>query len=493
VDDKLLDAGISYLFDQSSILKEFVFAQNSFGGPKKNKKNIFSCDYVVAAISLDVHWVLSIVKLQKCAICSFSRAQGEKGSHDSMDGIPVNSTFILDSMKERRGWSQVREQAKQKLKALLPQLYTADDSDYQYAEGLPRQENYDDCGLYLLLYLEMFLRGPEGFMERLEKKEKQDFKLRKDVRSHFHEFLSAKILNIPNTEGLSFQEPAPGYFTDCISSCMQSMGVKVLDLAEEDRSRDIPKWAQYLAVNRYETESFILIVDVKNGNSKSLLVAKTESSSPTDVDIRSKIREIEGRLPWPSPRRSRAEAQIIRVNLSNYPQFASQVDLWVLCIYTILDQELPRSLNTALWSSVFRIWGGSDIHDTTLGLSVERITRMKSSGTNLEAEGPGENLLEIMGLLDMQLRFAKEVLDICNKIHALLNTPVLAAVSTIISDPTGALDSPFSPQQQVVQTIRKLRISLFELAQSTVGQRKDKLREELLMKTTAYQESVEKR
>ncbi|KAL6545815.1 hypothetical protein OROGR_009689 [Orobanche gracilis] len=117
--------------------------------------NIFEKDYIFIPVNLSLHWSLIVI----CHPGEVANLR-DKG----MDGSPTIPCILhMDSIRGSHGgfenlirrylWEEWKEQGNKQEEDILKKLLTLDFITLQ----LPQQENFFDCGIFLLHYAELFL------------------------------------------------------------------------------------------------------------------------------------------------------------------------------------------------------------------------------------------------------------------------------------------------------------------------------------------------
>lgn len=233
LNDSLIQFYLSYLqFEKSSknaakiyIFSSFFFNKLSSKGGKidyegvkrwTSKVDLFSYDYVVIPVNENLHWYLAIICNPSKALPQAS-AQGEKDAVHSPEGLAPASDatgqqtlqpwlssggpqqakgnepkiMTLDSLGEAHGMtckalrSYLAEEAKDKKGVELQILPTG-----MTAKGLPEQQNYCDCGIFVLAYMEEFLKNPDKVAGSLLQRKPYEWDIRpSDLRNSIRDLL----------------------------------------------------------------------------------------------------------------------------------------------------------------------------------------------------------------------------------------------------------------------------------------------------------------
>lgn len=128
--------------------------------------DIFTKDFLVFPVCDNQHWYAIIVCFPS-SVEYFDEPQNEKNtSHEPRaDSLPA-SIIILDSL------GLVKDDRTSVVRKFLDHEWRMTNENYksfghhslpEFVPRVPKQKNNYDCGLYLLVYIESFMRGPRKF------------------------------------------------------------------------------------------------------------------------------------------------------------------------------------------------------------------------------------------------------------------------------------------------------------------------------------------
>lgn len=170
----------------------------------KNKNDLFKNDYVVIPIMQDLHWYAVILKNLKNLV---------NGSQDSATYI-----YFIDSLKKRHNIcgkilkSFIDGYAKTKHPDVEVDLSKIIEND----ASVPKQNNFNDCGIHVISNIKLFLNDPEQFDQLILKmkstEEERDHFFATDDRYQMRNSLRDKLLNL-----LKYQILDSGNHSDLIN------------------------------------------------------------------------------------------------------------------------------------------------------------------------------------------------------------------------------------------------------------------------------------
>ena len=153
-----------------------VYTQDTFGDIyQKNLKqwtkdiDIFSKDYIIIPIVKDFHWYLVIL----CHIGNLSMTSQSNGHSSDRNAHEKPTIIVLYSLSNNQPRSEVS-------KAIFKYLQLEYKEKRQASENfnmnslrelfpkVPMQQNYYDCGLFVLEYIERFLINPDKVLKTIE-------------------------------------------------------------------------------------------------------------------------------------------------------------------------------------------------------------------------------------------------------------------------------------------------------------------------------------
>ncbi|KAJ6022182.1 Peptidase C48 SUMO/Sentrin/Ubl1 [Penicillium herquei] len=149
----------------------------NYSGVEKWTRNInlFEYDYIIVPINENAHWYVAIIcNLPKLDASSepdsHNDATGPKGSASSSDQTHIITFDSLDishypTNKVLRQYLSKESLSKRGID--ISSKATAKGIKGLRATNLPLQNNYSDCGLYLLAYVEKFVQDPDSFIENV--------------------------------------------------------------------------------------------------------------------------------------------------------------------------------------------------------------------------------------------------------------------------------------------------------------------------------------
>lgn len=138
---------------------------------------LFGFSHIVIPIHEANHWYVAIISHPACLL----------------DKSGQCTIIVLDSMNQPRATTIAMLQKYLGREALARENQTVDPTLFcgVVAGNIPRQPNSQDCGLFLLAYLEKFTQDPGRFVEEIVKGEKLDWTVPNTLRGRMHEFLMA--------------------------------------------------------------------------------------------------------------------------------------------------------------------------------------------------------------------------------------------------------------------------------------------------------------
>ncbi|KAJ5735831.1 uncharacterized protein N7483_000956 [Penicillium malachiteum] len=149
----------------------------NYGGVEKWTRNVnlFEYDYIIVPINENAHWYVAIIcNLSKLDAASEPGSQNdETGSKGSASGLDQTTIVTFDSLDiSHYQTSKILRQylAKESVSKRgidISSKATAKAIKGKRATNLPLQNNYSDCGLYLLAYVEKFVQNPDSFIANI--------------------------------------------------------------------------------------------------------------------------------------------------------------------------------------------------------------------------------------------------------------------------------------------------------------------------------------
>ncbi|KAF1347258.1 cysteine proteinase, partial [Lizonia empirigonia] len=126
--------------------------------------DVFDYDYIVVPINEGHHWYLAII----CNISNIARKPAISPAFRRDPSKPV--IIILDSLggphsnatRALREWLQMEGLQRRGLDVEIDNK-----GYYAKASQVPMQPNLDDCGLYVLGYVQQFFKNPDEFKDKL--------------------------------------------------------------------------------------------------------------------------------------------------------------------------------------------------------------------------------------------------------------------------------------------------------------------------------------
>ncbi|KAF2860025.1 cysteine proteinase, partial [Piedraia hortae CBS 480.64] len=111
--------------------------------------DIFKTPYIVVPICVRLHWFVAII----CNLDTLMEG-GEKCEEEATEEKPVEvrllKEYVAKEGEEKRGM-QIDRSVFQGMRAL----------------GIPEQTNFCDCGVYLIGYVEQFVKDPQRFVAQV--------------------------------------------------------------------------------------------------------------------------------------------------------------------------------------------------------------------------------------------------------------------------------------------------------------------------------------
>lgn len=151
--------------------------------------DLFSMDYIVVPINEELHWYMAIIAFPRAALVDSStgnRLPSNGGDCESTSAGPLNiplpkgtrkaqiivfDSFVDDAETKRRNvgfvlseYLECEYNDKRKEKAPSGETFSKRHIEKIMPREIPQQENYTDCGLFMLKYAECFLKDPPSFV-----------------------------------------------------------------------------------------------------------------------------------------------------------------------------------------------------------------------------------------------------------------------------------------------------------------------------------------
>ncbi|KAF2230383.1 hypothetical protein EV356DRAFT_473620, partial [Viridothelium virens] len=119
-----------------------------------SKVDIFDFDYIIVPINEDLHWYVAIIcnlpNLGRKLVRTDSEEAKERNSDNTILGPKLLKEYLIAEGKSRRSMD-----------------ISSKDIQGINAKHIPTQDNYCDCGLYLLGYVSRFLEEPQDFVRKI--------------------------------------------------------------------------------------------------------------------------------------------------------------------------------------------------------------------------------------------------------------------------------------------------------------------------------------
>ncbi|KAF2689022.1 cysteine proteinase, partial [Lentithecium fluviatile CBS 122367] len=117
-----------------------------------SKDDLFGYDYIVVPINQDAHWYLALI----CNAPNIARTPAIEDTEslakpDPETAVRALKDYIREEGRDKRGMDAVITQ----------------NAFYAKSDQIPLQENFSDCGVYLLGYTQKFFEDPDRFKNRL--------------------------------------------------------------------------------------------------------------------------------------------------------------------------------------------------------------------------------------------------------------------------------------------------------------------------------------
>ncbi|KAE9415273.1 hypothetical protein Angca_008433 [Angiostrongylus cantonensis] len=159
--------------NQRSSIGRFEWIKRNFANMKTwtKKVDIFNMDYLVLPINDEMHWYLVIIVKPSLAVVTKRSEDVEQARKRGSFRInPDTFAVVLDSLPDPHDVKRkcVLDILRDYLECELADKHGSSREVYLdrtrigalYPQGVPHQENYVDCGLYLLQFAEAFLTRP---------------------------------------------------------------------------------------------------------------------------------------------------------------------------------------------------------------------------------------------------------------------------------------------------------------------------------------------
>lgn len=163
-----------------SSVGRFEWIKKNFSKVKSwtKKVDIFKMDYIVLPINDEMHWYLAIIVKPRLAVVPQRSEDVEQArKRGSFRAHPDTYIVVLDSLPDPNDVKRkcVLDILRDYLECELVDKHGSGEGYLDrtrigalYPQGVPHQENYVDCGLYLLQFAEAFLtKPPSGEMLRI--------------------------------------------------------------------------------------------------------------------------------------------------------------------------------------------------------------------------------------------------------------------------------------------------------------------------------------
>lgn len=138
--------------------------------------NLFEKDYIIVPINEDTHWYLAVIMNPKAGVVNKSDStpafiNTSKAGPATNNSTPTVPIFIFDSLIDRDDTKRHRdvydflshylclEYREKKEELSLPGCgYRQQALKLITLPGIPQQKNHYDCGIFLLMFVEVFLQ-----------------------------------------------------------------------------------------------------------------------------------------------------------------------------------------------------------------------------------------------------------------------------------------------------------------------------------------------
>ncbi|KAF2208738.1 hypothetical protein CERZMDRAFT_48835, partial [Cercospora zeae-maydis SCOH1-5] len=129
----------------------------NYDAVKKWTKNadLLSKPYIVVPINLDLHWFVAIIYNLPALRRKMIDSDDDPAAEDAVDlcsesELRIIKRYVIEEAKEKR------------------QIAVAfEDLQGVNAKGIPQQDNFWDCGVYLIGYMKEFARDPDRFVTKI--------------------------------------------------------------------------------------------------------------------------------------------------------------------------------------------------------------------------------------------------------------------------------------------------------------------------------------
>ena len=137
-----------------------------------SKVDIFKMKYVIVPINAKMHWYLAIVYNLPALIRDGRTGQEESGNKSKGTGHKISTEddcviFILDSLKPNNYSSLGRNMKDYICEEAMDKLQVSVDKNRIVTKlvDVPQQNNFCDCGVYVIHYMHQFMSNPEKIVE----------------------------------------------------------------------------------------------------------------------------------------------------------------------------------------------------------------------------------------------------------------------------------------------------------------------------------------